>query len=40
MSMQLTCFGDIGIAEDPFFRVAFFKRMFDTYFSMAGVAAC
>lgn len=36
--MGLKCFGDMGIAEDLFFGVAFSKRMFDTYFTMAGVA--
>lgn len=40
MSMQALCFGDKCIAEDPFFGVAFSKKMFDTYFSIAGVAAC
>lgn len=38
MILQMMCFGDIGIAEDPFFGVAFSKRMFDAYFTMAGIA--
>lgn len=39
MSMQLICFGDIGIARDLFPGVTFSRRIFDTYFTMAGVAA-